>query len=220
VHDYISLEDEEGIVGAIDAEEKWDDTLKRRRVVHYGLEFDYSLRRAVARDSVGSIPTWCHQFIGRAIRDRHFQFYPDQITVNEYLPGNGIPPHVDTHSAFENLIASLSLLSDTVMSFTHRGGDRVDVVLPHRSLLLMKDEGRYDWEHSIADRKTDVVDSITVHRGRRVSVTFRKVRVEGLQCDCAFPSLCDTAALLAPPHQYSHKQLVKIGAVPKAREAV
>ena len=29
---------------------------------------------------------------------------PDQVTVNEYPPGVGIAPHVDTHSAFEEAI--------------------------------------------------------------------------------------------------------------------
>jgi alkylated DNA repair protein alkB homolog 8 len=24
----------------------------------------------------------------------------DQLTLNDYLPGQGIPPHVDTHSPF------------------------------------------------------------------------------------------------------------------------
>lgn len=26
--------------------------------------------------------------------------YFDQCTVNDYMPGQGIPPHVDTHSPF------------------------------------------------------------------------------------------------------------------------
>src|SRR5262245_22357994 len=39
----------------------------------------------------------------------------DQITVNSYRPGQGIPPHVDTHDAFENAILSLSLSDSVVM---------------------------------------------------------------------------------------------------------
>lgn len=44
-------------------------------------------------------------------------FTPDQLTVNKYEPGHGIPPHVDTHSAFTYLIVSLSLGAETVMDF-------------------------------------------------------------------------------------------------------
>jgi hypothetical protein len=43
----------------------------------------------------------------------------DQVTINEYLPGQGIRPHVDTHSAFTDGIASISLLSPVVMDFRH-----------------------------------------------------------------------------------------------------
>lgn len=41
----------------------------------------------------------------------------DQLTINEYMPGAGIPPHVDSHSPFEEIFVSLSLNSDTVMTF-------------------------------------------------------------------------------------------------------
>jgi alkylated DNA repair dioxygenase AlkB len=43
----------------------------------------------------------------------------DQITVNEYPPGCGIAPHVDTHSAFTGTILSLSLGDRCVMEFRH-----------------------------------------------------------------------------------------------------
>lgn len=41
----------------------------------------------------------------------------DQLTVNDYKPGQGIPPHVDTHSPFEEIFASVSLRGATCMSF-------------------------------------------------------------------------------------------------------
>jgi alkylated DNA repair dioxygenase AlkB len=44
-------------------------------------------------------------------------FQPDQCTVNKYNAGHGIPPHIDTHSAFTHLIVSLSLGATTVMDF-------------------------------------------------------------------------------------------------------
>jgi len=43
----------------------------------------------------------------------------DQVTVNEYPPGCGIAPHVDTHSAFTGTILSLSLGDRCVMEFRH-----------------------------------------------------------------------------------------------------
>lgn len=42
---------------------------------------------------------------------------PDQITVNEYRPGQGIGAHVDTHAGFQDGIVSVSLGAGTVMDF-------------------------------------------------------------------------------------------------------
>lgn len=55
----------------------------------------------------------------------------------------GIPPHVDTHSVFEDPILSLSLLSDVVMDFRHTSGKKIPVLLPRRSLTIMSGESRY-----------------------------------------------------------------------------
>ena len=58
-------------------------------------------------------------------------------------PGKGIAAHVDTHSAFYEIISSLSLLDDIVMRFEHRDGRHKLVNLPRRSLLIMDAEARY-----------------------------------------------------------------------------
>jgi alkylated DNA repair protein alkB family protein 8 len=59
----------------------------------------------------------------------------DQVTVNEYTCGVGLAPHIDTHSAFEGAIHSLSLAGHTVMEF-RRGDDHRGLLLPPRSLLV------------------------------------------------------------------------------------
>lgn len=41
----------------------------------------------------------------------------DQLTINNYNPGDGIAPHFDTHSPFEEKIVIVSLGSGLVMSF-------------------------------------------------------------------------------------------------------
>jgi alkylated DNA repair dioxygenase AlkB len=47
----------------------------------------------------------------------------DQLTVNDYMPGQGIPPHVDTHSPFEEVFVSLSLMSGVSMNFRTPSGE-------------------------------------------------------------------------------------------------
>ena len=50
----------------------------------------------------------------------------DQVTVNEYPPGCGIAPHVDTHSAFTETILSLSLGDRCVIEFRHPNPNEED----------------------------------------------------------------------------------------------
>ena len=123
---------------------------------------------------------------------RHGMF--DQLTLNDYQPGQGIPPHVDTHSPFEEIFASLSLISGVTMHFKTPEGLAKDIYLRPRSLILFTGEVRFNWLHSIATRKIDKVlgaigaeemkdaevadSSYLKFRHRRVSLTFRKVRKE------------------------------------------
>ena len=71
-------------------------------------------------------------------------------------------------------IASLSLAGPAVMEF-RRGEERAAVLLPPRSLLVMAGPARYCWQHYIPHRKADRVQGRLLHRGTRLSFTFRKV---------------------------------------------
>jgi alkylated DNA repair dioxygenase AlkB len=97
----------------------------------------------------------------------------DHMLVNEYLPGQGIALHRD-YEPFGRTIASLSLLSPVVMDFRHIvSGRKEHLLLEPRSLLVLSDAARYEWEHGIAPRKTDIWHDIRIERRRRISVTFR-----------------------------------------------
>jgi alkylated DNA repair dioxygenase AlkB len=102
----------------------------------------------------------------------------NQMTVNEYKPGEGIGSHIDTHSAFGDGIMSISLGADCVMSFKssssiHNDGLKKLVYLPARSLLLMSGPARYTWSHQIVTRMTDCVNGTIIPRNTRLSLTLR-----------------------------------------------
>ena len=128
----------------------------------------------------------------------------DQLTINEYPPGVGISPHVETHSAFGNTIACLSLASSAVMVFRREGHLQRSLLLPPRSLLLLDGEARLAWAHYIPHRKADVVggedgDELIARGPRRVSFTFRTVRPPTRPCPCPYPHLCDDQQGFIPP---------------------
>jgi len=127
----------------------------------------------------------------------------DQVTVNEYPPGCGIAPHVDTHSAFTGTILSLSLGDRCVMEFRHpnhpneegystsptesataarRSGNETMIFphraleLPRRSLLILTDFARFNRQHYIPKRKSDpMIDGTRRTRTEtRYSFTIRQ----------------------------------------------
>ena len=113
--------------------------------------------------------------------------------------GQGIPPHVDTHSCCTEQIASLSLGSDITMDFCHlsKSDGPFSVRLPGCSLMVMSNETRYAYSHGIVPRKYDIVPQgggggplTLVPRGTRVSFTFRKTMYG--PCRCTFPQFCDS----------------------------
>ena len=179
IEDFITKEEEESILKEINSKE-WLTNIKRR-VQHYGYEFNYLTNNIDVTKKIGDLPSYCDKF--------YFKDDVDQLTINEYEPGIGIKPHIDTHSAFEDGLYVISLESDIVMLFQKEDVHK-NVVLPRRSLLILEKESRYAWRHCIWYRKQDLIDGRLVNRKRRISLTFRKVR--GYPCKCEFKEYCDS----------------------------
>ncbi len=141
----------------------------------------------------------------------------DQITVNEYLPGQGIAQHIDTHTGFQDGLVSLSLGSDIVMDLSRSQSSHEQqqqqqqqqpphvelLVLPRRSLLILRGEARFAVAHSIAPRKTDSIGGVIIPRHRRLSITFRATRLTNAPCRCVWIADCEDQGggrALAPLH--------------------
>ncbi|XP_015434660.1 PREDICTED: alkylated DNA repair protein alkB homolog 8, partial [Dufourea novaeangliae] len=195
VENIITEEQEKYLLNSINwiNEESDSSELKHRKVKHFGYEFQYNSNRVDPDKPITPIPEE-YQFLQTLFKKYHnVPSEYDQLTINHYSPGQGIPPHIDTHSVFEDSILSLSLGSACIMDFK-REDRKAAVLLPPRSLLIITAEARYAWSHGICPRHNDVVKSTngitTQPRGTRVSFTFRKVR-RG-DCCCIFPEYCDT----------------------------
>lgn len=98
----------------------------------------------------------------------------DAITINHYVPGDGINPHVDS-LAF-GAVWILSLGSGVMMRFRRNlnFNDYVDHWIPERSLTYLNGDSRTEWTHEIESRMQDVVNGERVNRKDRVSIVFRK----------------------------------------------
>ena len=175
---YINKCVHERLIEQIDGN-SWLEDLKRR-VQHYGFKYDYKARKVNYGMHIGDLPDWLQKLGQRLHEDGHMPKKPDQVIVNEYEPGQGISSHIDCEPCFENTIVSLSLVSSCVMDFTHKPDKtkKVPVWLAPRSIIVLRDESRYNWLHGIAPRKSDQWEGQTFERKRRVSLTFRKVIID------------------------------------------
>ena len=110
---------------------------------------------------------------------------PQYCIVNEYIGSQGISAHTENFK-FGEPVVGLSLLSPSSIRFheltrpfdgsvrsgkagkAEKSGKIVDVQLPGKSLLVMKGESRWKWQHEILRSKQG-----RGARWKRVSLTFR-----------------------------------------------
>ncbi|GAB0088157.1 Alkylated DNA repair protein alkB homolog 8 [Sergentomyia squamirostris] len=200
IEEFITHEEEEKLIKWIPWEDENISSVKHRQVKHFGYDFIYGSNNVDKRHPLErGIPTE-FSYLWQRFRAQNSNVEwptPDQLTVNKYEPGQGIPAHCDTHSAFTGPIVSLSLGSDAIMEFKKSTGENYSILLPARSLLLMTGECRYDWTHAITPRFMDIIPSDSKHasltvrkRSTRLSYTFRKLR--NGPCDCQYPFFCDS----------------------------
>jgi alkylated DNA repair dioxygenase AlkB len=138
--------------------------LANRRVVGFGLRYDYD-RRAVVEAS--PIPNFL-----MPLRDKVAAFAArpapafQQVLINEYREGAGIGWHRDKPH-FEE-VAGVSLLAPCSFRLRRRNGtkwDRKTIIVEPRSAYLMTGAARNEWEHSIPPLS-----------GHRYSITLRTLK--------------------------------------------
>jgi len=172
VADFLSLEEQTKLIVLID-ELPWLTELKRR-VQQYGYFYDYKTYQISG--PAPDIPAFLNPILERLVTEGYFVKKPDQMIINEYQPGQGIAPHIDKTYCFDATVASVSLLSSYLMEFrNNKQPERYDVLLTPGSLVCLKDDARFNWTHGISHRNFDLIDNVSVPRGRRVSLTFRNV---------------------------------------------
>jgi alkylated DNA repair dioxygenase AlkB len=166
----LSAAEQSATLHAID-QQPWLNDLKRR-VQHYGYKYDYRSRRIDPSMFVGPLPAFGLDVANKLLSLDLITRVPDQLIVNEYLPGQGITAHVDCEPCFADTIVTVSLGSVCEMDLIELESRIVrSALLDLGSALVLSGEARYGWQHRIMARKSDH----GVPRNRRVSLTFRNV---------------------------------------------
>jgi alkylated DNA repair dioxygenase AlkB len=138
--------------------------LANRRVVGFGLRYDYDQRRVV---EAPPIPDFLMPLKAKVA---DFAAQPseafEQVLINEYRPGAGIGWHRDKpHFADVAGVSLLAACDFRLRRKTDSGWDRQTIRVEPRSAYLLTGPVRTDWEHS--------VPPVAEHR---FSITFRTLR--------------------------------------------
>lgn len=178
IDNFITTEEELELVKFIDSN-NWDSSLNRR-TQQFGHKYNYKYSKTI-KEEIPKIPEILLNLFkkiynnGLCINDpilelefNNNNFERLQIIINEYIPGQGISPHIDDPKQFGNWIVGISLISNIEMDFQY-GNIKITKLIKRKSLYQMIDDIRYKYTHSIAKRKKDG----NIQRNRRISITYR-----------------------------------------------
>jgi alkylated DNA repair dioxygenase AlkB len=165
IENAITPQDEQGLIANCQHELRNEDRRTwsgRSAVVRFGWSYD-------SNDSVhewlGACPAWLDPWIQI--------FGADSVTINHYLTGSGIHPHVDSLD-FDDPIRILNLGSPVVMVFD-KPGLKLEMLIPNRSLTVIGGESRTGWRHGIEPRHYDLINGKSVERKERWSIVLRRL---------------------------------------------
>jgi alkylated DNA repair protein alkB homolog 6 len=189
VPDFITEQDEQQILRDLEkvSKIKWT-LLSNRRLINFG---GVPHPRGMICET---IPDWLQQYLDRLNKLEIFaNKKANHCLLNEYLPGQGIMPHLDG-PLFYPTIATISCASHTVLEFRHPLDDNsaesnrllCKFLVAPRSLLVLKEEMYEQYLHSIAEATEDTIDDSFVNvdvcsigtvipRSKRISLTIRHV---------------------------------------------
>ncbi|CAD0201608.1 unnamed protein product [Chrysodeixis includens] len=192
VSEFLSQTEEKSVLNHIYAapKPKWTQ-LTNRRLQNWG---GIPHRNGMIAEAM---PPWLETYLDKIDRlDLMGGKHPNHVLVNEYLPGQGIMPHLDG-SLFYPTITTLSVGSHCVLTFMEAKDDNTintepafSLLLEPRSLLVLQDTLFHNYLHCIEEVTEDVLnDNIinlkmcsnnytrmsTVPRDTRVSLTIRHV---------------------------------------------
>jgi alkylated DNA repair dioxygenase AlkB len=150
--DIITLEEETVLAASLKQIElkpfEFHGQIGNRRVVSFGLRYDYGRRVVEAAEDT---PIFLDDLLVKAAKfagcDEHaFR----QVGINEYRTGAGVGWHKDKPQF--GIIVGLSLLAPATMRFRKpegAGWKRISHTLQPRSIYILSNEARTQWEHSI-----------------------------------------------------------------------
>lgn len=170
VPDFLTHREEDALVELADSQ-TWQNTYQRR-TQHYGAAYPDGGRWATRKEMPASL-----RHLGKRLARLTGQ-EANQLSINEYLPGQGIAPHIDKNEDNNPWIGDISLLSGIgfYLENAHRPAENWEIYLPPRSLLILSGFARHCLRHGIRPRQKDLLSNgLELERSRRLGLILRRV---------------------------------------------
>ncbi|KAJ2998082.1 hypothetical protein HDV02_004907 [Globomyces sp. JEL0801] len=143
IPNFISNQEEHDLMEFLDSQ-KWNglgiapNPELKRRTQQYGYLFSYRYRQIQSDQT--QLPEPFLPLLSKFNAHKYYlQNQYNHLVINEYEKNQGIMPHIDAPKIFGATIASLSMLSDCVMTFTEKQDESIEykVHLPRYSVIVM-----------------------------------------------------------------------------------
>ena len=163
-------EEQEQLLIRLSRDFRWEQDVSTRRTAQFGFKYDYRTKSILPGTPWIKELDWLRD---KLVEEGIFEGKAQQLIVNEITPPNGFGAHKD-NEAFARTIAILGTQSAVRLIFWDEEQKRFYVVYSERrSLVVMEDDARYQYYHSIPEGIDDTWDNHTSARGVRISYTLR-----------------------------------------------
>uniref|UniRef100_UPI002ED70A02 DNA N6-methyl adenine demethylase n=1 Tax=Caenorhabditis elegans TaxID=6239 RepID=UPI002ED70A02 len=169
IHNFLSESEESKILNMIDTV-KWAKSKSGRRKQDYGPKVNFKHKK-VKTDTFVGMPEYADMLLNKMSEydvKKLGNYQPFEMCNLEYeeVKKSAIEMHQDDMWIWGNRLISINLINGSVMTLSNDNKSFLCYVhMPHRSLLCMADECRYDWKHGVLAHHI---------RGRRIALTMRE----------------------------------------------
>jgi len=151
-----------------------------RRVQHYGYTFNtehFHCKNTIV-NPCDPIPQVFVEELSQALGEPATDF--NQVVIDEYMPGQALPLHIENISLFNEKIIILSLGSDVFMQFITDSRNIHSIFVPRRSITILTGDARWYWKHGVPSHMSEL-DSKAWKKiqplDTRMTITFRKLAI-------------------------------------------
>lgn len=172
--DFLSEKEESQLINNID-QVPWVSSQGGRMKQDYGPKVNFK-KRKIKCDAFTGLPNYSKGFYERMLtQDIMKDFKPVEMCNLDYDSKRGslITPHYDDTWIWGDRLVTLNLLSDSILTFTHKDLNNIEVQvrMPRRCLIVVHGDARYRWKHEI--HPEDITE-------RRIALTMRELTPEFL----------------------------------------